>query len=46
MTGLNENTCKEIVEAKYGVKIILEKPCVGMFFNEDEKLQTFYHKLC
>lgn len=44
MMGLKKNACTENVEAKSFVKINLDKPCVGLMFDEDEDVQTFYTK--
>lgn len=38
----NENTCIEIVKSVFPVKVNPKKPCVGMLFNDEEELYTFY----
>lgn len=42
MMGLNVNTCTVSVEAKSPMKTNLEKPCVGMLFDEEDALHMFY----
>lgn len=42
MTGLYEYTCTDYMEVKSLVKLNLEKPCVGMLFDEEKDVHTIY----
>lgn len=42
MIRFDGNTCTEIVKSMSPVKVNPEKLCIGMLFNEEEDVHTYY----